>query len=457
MRVPGRGLAAAAVAAAMAGCEPAEKLGDRFREMTPWEAYQASLAEAGLAETALAKEWTRAGQRALESSTPVTLPFQEEGFVTPESPAAAAYRLVLPRGRKLVAEVSLDSPDGTRLFVDVFRAPADDRDPFRPVFSSDSTSLTFVYEPWRGGDFVLRVQPELLRGGSYRVALRQDAQLEFPVQGRSMRDIGSRFGAARDGGRRRHAGVDVFAPRGTPVVAASGGRVGRVSTTPRGGKVVWVRDSARNASLYYAHLDSQHVRGGEEVQPGDTLGFVGNTGNARTTPPHLHFGLYRRGEGAIDPYPFLDPPRGTLPAQDADLALLGGRARPRSSGVRLRAGPSLRADVLAELDGGAAVRVVGAAGSWYRVRLAGGREGYMATRLAVDAGDDQLADRSGTGAHSPPLRTTATEAGASVHQPAPMGITGVHQPPATRATGVRRSPSMRPAATKAGTGNDSSS
>lgn len=387
MRVLRRDQVALAVALALAGCERAEQFGDRFREMTPWEAYQASLAEAGLAETALAREWTWAGRQALESSAPVTLPFREEGFITPESPAAAAYRLVLPRGRKLVAEVSLDSPDGTRLFVDVFRAPADERDPFRPVFSSDSASLTFVYEPWRGGDFVVRVQPELLRGGSYRIALRQDAQLEFPVQGRSMRDVGSRFGAARDGGRRRHAGVDIFAARGTPVLAASGGRVGRVSTTPRGGKVVWVRDSVRNASLYYAHLDSQHVRRGDEVRRGDTLGFVGNTGNARTTPPHLHFGVYRRGEGPIDPYPFLDPPRGRLPAQDADLALLGGRALPRSRGVRLRAGPSLGADVLAELDGGAAVRVVGAAGSWYRVRLAGGREGYVAARLAVNAGE----------------------------------------------------------------------
>lgn len=61
--------------------------------------------------------------------------------------------------------------------------------------------------------------------------------------------------------------------------------------TPRGGKVVWMRDEARGMSLYYAHLDSQHVAAGAYVRPGDTLGFVGKTGNARTTPPHLHFGI----------------------------------------------------------------------------------------------------------------------------------------------------------------------
>ena len=370
-------------AASLFACEEAEQLRDRFREMTPYEAYQASLVSAGLGETALAREWATAGREALENSAPVTLPFEEEGFVTPESPSAAAYRVVLPRGRRLVAEVKIDSPEGTRLFVDVFRAPDDERDPFRPVFSSDSVSLVFAYEPWRGGDFVLRVQPELLRGGRWRVALRQEAQLGFPVEGRSMSDIGSRFGAARDGGRRSHAGVDIFAPRGTPVVAASGGRVNRVSVTRRGGKVVWVRDPVRNASVYYAHLDSQHVRSGEQVQPGDTLGFVGNTGNARTTPPHLHFGMYRRGEGAVDPYPFLDPPTGALPAREADLALLGGRVRPRGNGAQLRAGPGRETQPVAEFDGGAAARVVGAAGAWYRVRLAGGREGYLASRLAV--------------------------------------------------------------------------
>lgn len=374
----------------MFACEEAEQLRDRFREMTPYEAYQTSLVDAGLGETALAKEWTLAGREVLDNSTPVALPFQEEGFITPESPSAAAYRVSLPRGRKLVAEVEIDSPEGTRLFVDVFRVPADQGDPFRPVFSSDSTSVSFVHEPWRGGDFVLRVQPELLRGGRWRVVLRQEAQLTFPVEGKRMSDIGSRFGASRDGGRRSHAGVDIFAPRGTPVLAASGGRVGRVSATRLGGKVVWVRDSVRNASVYYAHLDSQHVRSGEQVQPGDTVGFVGNTGNARTTPPHLHFGVYRRGEGAVDPYPFLEPPpRGALPAQEADLARLGGRVRPRTDGVRLRVGPGRETQVVAELASGTAARVVGAAGAWYRVRLAEGREGYLAARLAVDAGGDE--------------------------------------------------------------------
>ena len=57
---------------------------------------------------------------------------------------------------------------------------------------------------------------------------------------------------------------------------------------------------------YYAHLNSvADIKIGQRVAPGDVLGTVGTTGNARGTPPHLHYGVYRRGEGAINPFPLL--------------------------------------------------------------------------------------------------------------------------------------------------------
>lgn len=384
-----------AVLAVHGGCEQAEKLQDRFRDLTPYEEYQASLAEAGLAGTALAKDWTGAGLDALDNPVTVALPFRETGHITSERPAAVAYRVTIPRGRKLTFEVSLESSEGTRLFTDLFRVPQDAGDPPRPVFSSDSVSRTFAHEPWRGGDFILRVQPELLRGGTYRVTLREEAQLGFPVEGRGMGSIRSVFGAARDGGRRQHHGIDIFAPRGTPVLAASGGRVRGVRETSRGGKVVWIRDPVREASLYYAHLDSQHVGSGQLVERGDTIGFVGNTGNARTTPPHLHFGLYRRGP--VDPWPFLDPPRGTLPELTADAGLLGVRVRPVGDGIRLRAAPGRRGEIVRELDPGVRVRVLGASGDWFRVRLPDGSGGFVAARLMEAATVEVVGDGGGRG------------------------------------------------------------
>ena len=55
----------------------------------------------------------------------------------------------------------------------------------------------------------------------------------------------------------------------------------------------------------WVHLDEQLVEPGQWVEPGDVVGRVGNTGNARTTPPHLHFAIYAEGQGPIDPDPFL--------------------------------------------------------------------------------------------------------------------------------------------------------
>jgi hypothetical protein len=192
------------------------------------------------------------------------------------------------------------------------------------------------------------------------------------------------FGDARDGGARDHHGVDIFAARGTPAVAVSAGTVQRVEETSRGGKVVWVQDPRRNARIYYAHLDRQMVVRGQAVEIGDTIGFVGNTGNARTTPPHLHFGVYSRGP--VDPAPFITQPRRRLPANTADLDLLGEWAR-TSAAAELRTTPDLeRADSLAAaLAPESPLRVLAGSGSLYRVRLPDGREGWVSARLTEPA------------------------------------------------------------------------
>lgn len=365
----------------VASCEEVEQVQDRFRDHTPHEAYLASLSASGLAGTALVRDWIRTSREAVAAAPLVALPFQEEGFIPSDEAAASAYRIRIERGQRLRGEISVESPEETRVFMDLFRVPDEETDPLRPVFAADSVPGTFEYEPWRGGEFILRVQPELLRGGRYRVTLRLEAQLAFPVEGRDERAIGSVWGQPRDGGRRSHEGVDIFAPRGTPVLATSAGVVNRVRVTNLGGKVVWVRDEARGANLYFAHLDSQAVSSGQRVAVGDTLGFVGNTGNARGTSPHLHFGIYRRGEGAVDPSPFLRRPRGTLAALDVDLERLGGWVRMRDGGVLLRDAPSLGASTDRELDRHTPLEVLGGSGDWYRVRLPDGARGYVQGRL----------------------------------------------------------------------------
>lgn len=122
------------------------------------------------------------------------------------------------------------------------------------------------------------------------------------------------WGAARAGGR-RHQGIDIFAPKGTPVVATTRGIVTRIGTNRLGGQMVGVLGPGLEWH-YYAHLDRFGAfEEGDIVHPGDVLGFVGATGNARGTPPHLHYGIYRRG--AQNPYPRLAAsPHPVAPAAD---------------------------------------------------------------------------------------------------------------------------------------------
>jgi murein DD-endopeptidase MepM/ murein hydrolase activator NlpD len=370
---------------ALVGCEQIEQLRDEWRPQTPHEAYLKGLHDAGLATTALSQEWIMEAARALRDPRPVSLPYQEEGFIPPEDPTAVGYRFALRRGQRLTVSLAVNSDEATRVFLEVFRIADDPADPPRPLNDVDTTATGLSYEPFRAGEFLVRIQPELLRGGSYELSLAVDPALAFPVQDLDTRAIGSVFGDPRAGGARAHHGVDIFAPRGTPAVAAIAGVVRRANVTNLGGKVVWVRDERYGRSLYYAHLDSQTVGRGQRVEVGDTVGFVGNTGNARTTPPHLHFGIYARGEGPIDPFPYLRRPPGTMPELLADGSVLGTRVRSQGDGVRVRSGPDDDTAVLTDLPRHAPLRVLGGNRSWLRVQLPDGREGYVAARLTEAA------------------------------------------------------------------------
>jgi hypothetical protein len=161
-----------------------------------------------------------------------------------------------------------------------------------------------------------------------------------------------------------------------------------------GGRVVWLQDPARNQVLYYAHLDRQLVREGDAVETGDTLGLVGNTGNARTTPPHLHFGIYRRGEGPIDPAPFVWRTPSRTPPTTADTSALGAWVRVASPRTLL-AGNRLGVDTIARAT---IMRVAGASGGRYRIELPDRRTGFVperALQLALTPTRESVVDTGG--------------------------------------------------------------
>ena len=353
--------------------------------LTPHERYAKRLRDAGLDSTALGREWMTAAERAVSQPVAVALPFRETGYLSPTEAPAVGYRFFLRRGQKLDIRLEAADTAGAKLFVDLYHDPADSANPLDHVESADLDEPVIEYEARRDGDYLLRLQPELLRGGRYTLTLRSGASLAFPVSGRDSRAAKSFFGAERDGGLRDHHGIDIFAPRGTPVLAASEGVVRNVGTTSRGGKVVWVFDVKRSQSIYYAHLDSQMARPGALVRIGDTLGLVGNTGNARSTPPHLHFGIYRRGEGPVDPFPFVHQMNVAPARVVADLSELGEWVRTSAPLVSLRSAPLDGAPLVARLPRYTVVRIEGASGSWYRARLPDGATGWLAARFAERA------------------------------------------------------------------------
>lgn len=379
------GLAAALLAlAALAGCTALERLPDQlFDSRSPRERYVDAISAAGLTGTALAADWLAAAQRALAQAPTVTPPHEEVGYLIPAEAGAIAFAVDARRGQELYFSLEMPGDTAALVFLEAWHDPGSGLPP-ELVASADSGSRSLELRPRRDGRYILRAQPELLRGGRFTAALRLAPTLAFPVTGGRDSDVGSRFGAPRDGGRRSHHGVDIFARRGTPVIASAAGTVNRVQNTNLGGLVVWLRDDEGNR-LYYAHLDSQLVTAGQRVEAGDTIGTVGNTGNARTTPPHLHFGVYRRGEGPVDPWWFIHQPRGSVPRLVADTSRLGDWVRVRPALATLRAAPAPRADSVHAMEQHTALRVVAAVGEWYRVRLPDGRDGYLPASLTEPA------------------------------------------------------------------------
>lgn len=128
--------------------------------------------------------------------------------------------------------------------------------------------------------------------------------LPVPVHGVKARHIANTWGGARSGGR-KHQGVDIFAPRGTPVASTTRGVIARTGDYGLGGRQVWIIGPGGERH-YYAHLDSiaPGIARFGRVAPGTVIGFVGDSGNARGTPTHLHYGLYA-ASGAHNPWPLL--------------------------------------------------------------------------------------------------------------------------------------------------------
>lgn len=152
-------------------------------------------------------------------------------------------------------------------------------------------------------------------------AIRPDGAYAFPVLG----DVSfiDDYGAPR-AGTGWHQGNDLFATTGTPLVAVADGTLSRVGVNTLGGNRLWLTDDAGTA-YYYAHMSAYAPAAveGARVRAGQVIGFVGNTGQAITTPPHVHLEIHPAGGDSVNPYPYLVAwqRRGGIPRAFAQAAV----------------------------------------------------------------------------------------------------------------------------------------
>ncbi len=130
-----------------------------------------------------------------------------------------------------------------------------------------------------------------------------------PISGLALADLRDTFEEIHNG--HRHEAMDIIEPRGTPVRAVVPGTIRKMFLSKPGGITIYEFDEKAEYCYYYAHLDryAEGLREGMSVQPGDVIGFVGSTGNAVESAPHLHFAIFELGPEkqwsrgkAVNPY-----------------------------------------------------------------------------------------------------------------------------------------------------------
>ncbi|MBC8034294.1 MAG: M23 family metallopeptidase [Chitinophagaceae bacterium] len=347
-----------------------------FGKKTPHEQYGQKLTNAGLRETTLGRSWFSRAEESLRSPLPISVPYKETGFFSSERPEAAGFLFEGTRGERL--QISLDKKpvQGFSIYMDLWELTEADSTRPKWIASSDTSNKTLEYDIKKKGNYLLRIQPELLSEGEYTLSILSGPSLAFPVPAARGR-VGSLWGDNRDGGGRKHEGIDIFAAFRSPVIAATDGVVTAVNTNNLGGKVVWLNTRDANYTLYYAHLDEQIATPGQVVKKGDTLGLIGNTGNARNTPPHLHFGIYTTG-GPIDPLPFVKPRVSKLVNITAPLNRLGKQVRSTGRITKLQEEPEAKSKNDSSIAIHTLLNVQAATGQFYKVSLPNGERGYIA-------------------------------------------------------------------------------
>lgn len=312
--------------------------------------------------------WKVSHQRAMAAPLTIGLPYSASIAIKHTNASALVYTTTVKRGEQVIAEIRKPT-DTSRFMMEFFNGGPTSSESLLAELPYAQSGIHWVA---REDDSIrISLQPTLQDSGIYHVKIYKQPAYLFPVAGKDNRAMQSFWGAGRDGGARSHEGIDIFAAKGTPVVAVADGRVSSSGEKGLGGKQVWLRETITNSSVYYAHLDSFIVSSGDAVMRGDTLGFVGNTGNAAGGAPHLHFGVYGMG-GAVDPLAFIKQ----LPVPD-DQTFDIERPVKLATNIPLRTGPGIKYATLLQLNKNEPMKIQARSGNWLHVMARDSIAGFV--------------------------------------------------------------------------------
>jgi len=348
-------------------CNQIQKVSDVITNPSAREVFERDLKEVDSLFKTYEARYNKTKNNNLELDLPVTITSKSDSVKIP----ILSYKIKLKRGERLIIE-SPTLSDSLQLVMDVY-AIKNDSIVREPAMVSNQPKENYLeMDVVRDGNYKVVVFPENKASINFNLKIYTVPTFIFPVSGKGNSAIQSFWGAPRGGGTRTHKGVDIFARRGTPVLAATDGYITNTGNRGLGGKQVWMRDGVFGQSLYYAHLDSIVVSGGQRVKTGDTLGLVGNTGNAKTTSPHLHFGIYT-SRGAIDPLPFVE--KTMVP--NSEQILNFRMAQTRLNINQLRIGPAVKNSKIADLNRGTTSIILAKTEQWFHLRVNDSTEGFM--------------------------------------------------------------------------------
>ncbi len=317
------------------------------------------------------------------------MPYCETGYFTDNRANGIGLRFTAKRGQKINISLQKKISENFTTYLDLWQTyPVSENRSPKFLSAADTSNLALEYLVNEDSNFIVRIQPELLKQGEYTLTISAGPSLAFPIPQNVKSSIISLFGTGRDNGGRKHEGIDILAPKHSPAVASANGIITRVSENALGGKVIFLKPDNATYSLYYAHLDSQIAKEGQHVKAGDILGLTGNTGNAKFTVSHLHFGIYTNNNVAVDPLYFVksdfkEQLKTSLPLSKLNTWMRSGK------NIKFYLDQFVTGTNFIVIDENTLVRPEAASGSLFRVVLPDGKKGFV-TALSITSASKPL-------------------------------------------------------------------